>query len=407
MRFARLQDFALAGCICAMAFLGGCGGGSSNNGSNKSVPPASNSATIVVNAGPTGNYANGLFTTVTICAPGTSTCQSIGGILVDTGSFGLRILSSALNASMSSALSPEKDSNGNTIVECAQFSDGITWGPVDTADVKMAGEQASALPIQIIGSPAFSSVPGGCSSAGAPEDTLQSLATNGILGVGNFVQDCPACGPGAVNNPGLYYGCIGSSCQVITVSLAQQVANPVASFGADSNGVIVELPATSSTNSVTGSLVFGIDTKDNNGLGSAQVLTIDPNTGNISTTFKGKTYTNSGFLDTGSNGFFFLGSTESGLPTCPKPATGFYCPASLTNLTATNTGTNKASSNVKFSIDNADSLFANGANSVFPTLGGPLSGLFDWGLPFFYGRNVYVAIFGASTSGGVGPFWAY
>ncbi|HJT69147.1 MAG TPA: DUF3443 family protein [Terriglobales bacterium] len=361
----------------------------------------------MVNSGPTGNYANGLFTTVTICVPGTSTCQSIGGILVDTGSFGLRILSSALNASISSALVPEKDSSGNTIVECAQFSDGITWGPVETADVKIAGEQASALPIQIIGSPAFSSVPGGCSSAGAPEDSLQKLATNGILGIGNFVQDCPACSPGAVSNPGLYYGCVGSSCQVITVSLAQQVANPVASFGADSNGVIVELPATASTTTVTGSLIFGIDTEDNNALGTAQVLTIDPNTGNINTTFKSKTYTNAGFLDTGSNGFFFLDSTTTGLSSCPKPANGFYCPASLTNLTATNTGTNKVATSVTFSVDNANSLFANGANSVFPTLGGPLSGLFDWGLPFFYGRRVYVAIFGASTSGGVGPYWAY
>ncbi|MEO5671342.1 MAG: DUF3443 family protein, partial [Ramlibacter sp.] len=32
---------------------------------------------------------------------------------------------------------------------------------------------------------------------------------------------------------------------------------------------------------------------------------------------------------------------------------------------------------------------------------------FDWGLPFFFGRNVFVAFTGASTPRGIGPYWAY
>ena len=36
--------------------------------------PADNVQSIVVNAGPTGDYFNGAFTSVTICAP----CQSAG-----------------------------------------------------------------------------------------------------------------------------------------------------------------------------------------------------------------------------------------------------------------------------------------------------------------------------------------
>jgi hypothetical protein len=95
------------------------------------------------------------------------------------------------------------------------------------------------------------------------------------------------------------------------------------------------------------------------------------------------------------------------MPTCPSPETGFYCPSSLLNLSATNTGTNNASSTISFSIDNADTLFSNSADTVFPTLGGPNPGTFDWGLPFFYGRNVFVAIEGKSSPGGTGPYWAY
>jgi len=40
-------------------------------------------------------------------------------------------------------------------------------------------------------------------------------------------------------------------------------------------------------------------------------------------------------------------------------------------------------------------------------LGGPNPGTFDWGLPFFYGLNVYTAIEGQNTPAGTGPYVAY
>ena len=404
MLSARVCGIAAVG--AALFFVVGCGGASSANKS-ASNGPASNAAAVVVDGGPAGGYANGLFTTVNVCAPGTSNCQAISGVLVDTGSFGLRILSTAItSASLNSALAKETGANGQTIAECAQFSDGITWGPVVTADVGIAGETASAIPVQIIGDPSFSTVPSLCTSHGAAEDDLQSLGTNGILGIGNFVQDCPACAPGTAKNPGFYYGCTGASCKVTTVGLSQQVANPVASFSTDNNGVVVELPpAASSTASLNGTIIFGIGTQSNNALGSAQVLTIDPGTGNFNTSFENKSYP--GFLDTGSNGYFFLQSSTTGLAACSNSAMGFYCPTSPENLSATNAGKNNATRPVTFTIDDALSLFSNNADSVFPTLGGPLPGMFDWGLPFFYGRNVFVAISGASTPGGPGPYWAF
>ena len=62
----------------------------------------------------------------------------------------------------------------------------------------------------------------------------------------------------------------------------------------DNNGVVVELPSipASGAVSVTGSLIFGIGTQSNNGLGSAQVLTVNTSSGigggTLTTLFNGQ-----------------------------------------------------------------------------------------------------------------------
>ncbi len=391
-RFRILRALIVIG-FAASIFA--CGGGS--GASSSSSLSANNSQAVIVNSGPAGIYANGLFTNVTVCAPGTSNCQNIGGVLVDTGSFGLRVLASTLTVS----LSQQKDSTGNSVSECAQFADGITWGPVKTADVKIAGEQAASIPIQVI-DPSFATIPSSCTSHGSPEETLQQLGANGILGIGPFVEDCGSACAGS-NNPGFYYGCAGSSCSIIAQSGANQVQNPVATF-ADNNGVIIDLPAVgASAPTVSGSLIFGIDTQSDNALSGAQVFTLN-NFGNFTTTYKSKNYT--AFIDSGSNAYFFLDTATTGIATCSN-ASGFYCPSSPVNLSGTNVGENQASNTVNFTIANANSLFSNSGDTAFPTLGGPNPSAFDWGLPFFFGRKVYTAIEGKTTSGGTGPYWAY
>src|SRR5262249_43978811 len=103
---------------------------SSSSSSNSS---AANVLPVIVNAGPTNNALNQLFATVTVCAPGTSNCQTINGILVDTGSVGLRVLSSVL--SVNTALPQQTGAGGAPVVQCLPFVDGFTWGPVQSADV--------------------------------------------------------------------------------------------------------------------------------------------------------------------------------------------------------------------------------------------------------------------------------
>ncbi len=398
MKFSAVMVLALTAASLA------CGGGSSHKSSMlPSATSATNVQPIVVNSGPAGNYANGLFTSVTVCVPATSNCQTIDGILVDTGSFGLRLLSSGGGGTLTLSLPQQKQSNG-TVGECALFVSGFTWGSVNTADVMIAGEQASNVPLQVI-DPTFAAVPSGCKSAGVPEnDSLQTLGANGILGVGPFASDCGgACDQTGSANPGMYYSCTGSSCQIAAEPVAQQVQNPVALFPSDNNGVIIQLPAlTASAASLSGSMIFGIGTQSNNSLGKAKVFPVN-SSGEFTTTFKGQNYP--AFVDSGSNALFFLNTNTTGLSTCSN-SSGFYCPNSTQNLSAV-TSSGSPTQTINFSIANADSLFSNRGDFVFENLGGPNPGTFDWGLPFFFGRSVFTAIEARSTPAGTGPFWAY
>lgn len=386
------------------AMVASCGGGSSHTNNTPAVATSgSNVQPITVNSGPANNYANGVFTTVTVCVPSSSNCQDISGVLVDTGSYGLRLLSSSGGGALTLSL-PRQTTGSTPVGECAEFVSGYTWGSVNSADIKISGETASNVPVQVI-DPNFAAVPDNCKSGGVPEnDTLQTLGANGILGVGPYAQDCgTACTQAGSNNPGLYYGCNGSTCQVISETLNQQVQNPVTLFPTDNNGVIIELPAVSgSLPSLNGSMVFGIGTQSNNSVGNAAVFPLN-SSGEFSTTYKGQTYRS--FVDSGSNALFFLDAASTGMTDCSDNS-GFYCPASSTNFSAS-TFSSATNATINFTVANADSLFANRANFVFSTLAGPNSGTFDWGLPFFFGRNVYTAIESRSTPVGSGPFWAY
>lgn len=396
-RPSALRGISAALLVAGALLLTRCGGSSHHQ---TIVTSGSNVQAISVNGGPTNSYANGVFVTVTVCIPSTSNCQTINDVLVDIGSYGLRLLSSAGGGALTLALPTQ----AGPIGECAPFVDGYTWGPVASADIQISGEKASAVPVQVIDS-TFAAVPAECQDFGGPElDTLTILGANGLLGVGPFLEDCgSACAQTGSSNPGLYYNCSASPCQVVAQSLAQQVANPVGSFATDNNGVIVELPAVSSAvASLSGSLVFGIGTESNNGISGSTVFPLNSN-GEFTTTFKGQSYP--GFIDSGSNGLFFLDSNTTSIPVCSDDS-NFYCPTSTTSLSATTTS-GSASATISFSIQNADNLFSNQSAFVFPGLAGPNPGIFDWGLPFFFGRNVFTAIEAASTPAGTGPYWAF
>jgi len=402
---------------------------------------------------------NTSFVTITVCVPGTSTCQTIDHIEVDTGSSGLRILSDASTTSGSFNLAlpavPDPNNGSNHLAECVQFADGFSWGSVNRADIRLpvSGKTASNVIVQVIGAASVGN-PSNANPTCLPpppinvngckglDNTVPCFGANGILGVGPFVNDCNSVGscdppnPPTITSGGVtfpansatYFTCTAAnSCTEVSAGIMTtqwQLPNPVTLFTADNNGVVIELPAVGATGAPApqnGSLVFGIGTESNNALGSATRLPVcygsgascmlsgTPLFGTVSATLNGTTYIQS-YLDSGSNANFF---PTTSIPSCSAPNQGFLCPTSTTNESATLTGTDGTTATANFSIANADSLFSqnNAMNFAFSNLAGSnyTSGLpnatLDLGLSFFYGHNVFTGFEDLSTN--TAPFFAY
>ncbi len=375
------------------------------------VAPGNNIVPVTVDAGPTNSYINGAFASVTICVPGTATCQTIDHLLVDTSSSGVRLLASgAAGGELSLSLPQKLAPDGNPLNECYPLADGFVWGPVMQADAQLGGEQASILTVQVVGQPGEPAVPSSCSNGTTDLSTVSALGANGILGVGLFTQDCgTACTQAPTN---VYYSCpAGAACNSIALTTTSQVQNPVPFLPGDNNGVLLQLPSVTppGATTVSGSLVFGVGTQSNNAVGSAAAYSADPN-GNFLVQYTSNTYP--GAISSSLNANYFLDSTTlTQLPTCTGSFSSYYCPPATQGVTVNNVGTNNASSTITFNVDNASDLLTNNPTfAVLPTLGGPSKATplrFDWGLPFFFGRNVFTAIDKASTPLGPGPFWAY
>jgi hypothetical protein len=365
---------------------------------------ANNVMNANINGGPTGLSFDAPFGHVTVCAPGTTNCQTITGLLIDTGSFGLRIFSQVLTVHL-----PAQTSGPDRIGECAEFGSFTAWGRVATADVTMGGEpKILNLPVQVINAnfPVAGGLPAGCNNDPPIAQSPQQLGFNGILGVGLVQYDCPICASTA--SAGGYYACTSTSCTAVTEPLDQQVQNPVALLPVDDNGVMLKLPAvpTDGAPTLTGQLIFGVNTETNNEIPAGfKVFTADANTLNFTTVFQGQTLTES-FVDSGSNGYFY---DNPSLPLCYESL--WYCPTALTGQSATNIGSDGVQGAFNFDIASAYDLLVLTSNTAFSDLGADFVGseMFDWGLPFFLGRRVFVGIAG-KTIPGVSestPLWAY
>lgn len=384
---------------------------------------------------------------VTVCTPGnTNQCQVIPNVLVDTGSYGLRIFSQALPSNLCGSLT-QVTSGGSPVAECAQFGSAATWGPIMMASIQLGGETPVQMPIQVINQ-GFSYAPSQCST-GVTAPGGDGSPFNGILGIGLFKYDCSDVGscPSAAN---AYFSCAGSSCSAINMPEASQVVNPVAKLSQDNNGVTFDFSGFVGTGqaSASGTMYLGINTAggNNNPSGTTKVYQVgnveysnfptfmtttlygggttfhygSVNAGNVSaSTFS--------FLDSGTN-VLLMPASDSGMPDC-SDAQGFLCPPSTVNYSATvqgetctgvsgvNCSVNGSTGTNGFQVANFDVL-ANGSNYAMTNVGADSAGglaisepVFTWGMPFFLGKKIYVGLDGTTATINsvptTGPYWCY
>jgi hypothetical protein len=411
-----------------------------------------NNLLVSVSDGPRGFQlapnANILYATVTVCSPINPTqCVSIDHVQVDTGSVGLRVLASAVKGlnlppvEISSAPNPVLNA-----WECFPFVIGGLWGANAKAVIQLGRQQTGVVAVQLIEDNPSAALQANANCQTAADNMILSsagaLGSNGILGIGSTNLDCGSVcltGSYAANATFVqYYGCPTSATSTAACSSTApvaanlQVSNPVSAFtnSAYRGGVVLVMPAVTDPGAATasGELIFGVDTVSggaslSNNMVPAGIkkvlLGVDVNNMpaylNITTQLRPgasvQTFASS-YLDTGTNGLFFLDSSAAPITRCVGST--WYCPKSTLTLDAVLSdggGTLQNAVAVQFQVGNAEALFST-SNTAFsdaagaPPVGPNGSAAFAWGMPFFYGRRVYMSIWDI-TGAVVAPWYAW
>jgi Protein of unknown function (DUF3443) len=350
------------------------------------------------------NYS---YITITVCAPGTTTCQTIDHVWLDTGSVGLRLPSNTLNAVMLAAL-PNSQGGGNPLAECYYFGGGMVWGSIRTADLYVSGEKAASLPVQVTGDLA-EAVPADCDNGQNSWNAAGDLPGNAILGIAPLATDCAKTCSDADN----YYSCSGGGCAIYNVATNQALPNPITMFAGDNNGYVVQMPKISDSvgaNSPIGTLTFGIGTRSNNTLTAQNVYqaAIGEYT-EVTVSLNGQMYDHA-FFDNGTDCYAFDTTDGTTFPDCGGMNEGFYCPPTPLSLTATVTDASSSTGSLPIEIGNATNLFnqlpADG--TALDNLAGDVmeAGTFIIGAPVFFGRKIFFGIAGQTVASHPTPFYA-
>lgn len=202
-------------------------------------------------------YPNQPFVSLEICQPDLTACVTLNKVLVDTGSFGLRIFESALNGLTPTAITHQ----GGELRQCAGFGSGYTLGRVVKVGLKMAGASARDLPIQVIET-SPSAAPNDCATTGSAQFTAkEQVGGNAILGIGPLASDS-----GAGLRVRYYVRNANQNTLLSQVPSDLAVANPIGRLDQHANGAVLEFPAADTNGNFTlsGSLILGLNTAANN-----------------------------------------------------------------------------------------------------------------------------------------------
>ncbi len=380
----------------------GSGGNTASNACNQGTPPSqpteSNSSQLMVGCGFNGNGTNVPYITVKICKPGvvpvnTEYCQVIDHVMIDTGSFGLKINQSALSGDFTSSLPTLNDIHNNPVYTCAQYGSGYMFGSDNYADIYISGEKSSNMPIQIINDGNQSNLPIQCTSTGK-FNNLANYGAKAILGINPSVYLSNDFFDNFTYTNGQYQLIMGSSDIIESINV-----NPIIGFKTDNNGMIFNLPPAASNQNVNlyGTITFGLNTQANNIINATKVISnttggqfyaqnISPTEGEIT----------EAIIDTGTNGFMF----NSDLRLCQR--SNIYCPNTPTSWVTQAFGVNSLLSpiNITQQISNSQ-----GKNQIAPFMGmaRPNSQGIIYGMPFLFGKTIFMSFESTQTALGTGP----
>jgi hypothetical protein len=387
--------------------LSGCNGGGSENVLRTDyvaplTPPANISyMSVNVSANNTGvcSWYNMPCVSVQICDTSNPTiCATVDNVLLDTGSYGLRVFASALpQAFVQQNLHQILNSSNQPIAEIVNYGDGdCNWGPVVSGLIKMdATDITSSIPLQLVDS-SYLNNPFGCST------NPQEFGSNGILGVGPYPDD---------SSTGQYYIYNGQSGSLPYSPIESQVVkNPVAYLSnlTSRKGITIALPQIGNYGgyNAVGYMTFGV----NSAIVNSHIYPISPQgilPITMPTSVNELANIQYGFLDTGSNGLFFITPTLASYV-----CNGWYCPPETLNFNATNLDVGNVPVPTEFSIINAYTLFNTTNNNAASNLGGRIDDpeftpFIDYGLPFFFGKQVQICFDGSTCNGRAGPYWSF
>lgn len=384
--------------------IASCSSGSSNNTS--STP---NQVPISIGSGLNGDGINTMYISLTMCSNSSGTsCQTVDNIILDTGSFGVKINKSALPESFVLILPRVTTNAGNEVYACNTFGSGYVFADEHYAALNLAGTMTNDVVVQIIENSPSAEIPDSCIAKG-PFDDFSNFGANGIIGIN------PAL---TLSNSSvlLYKKDINGIYKALTSSeesgLPVLNQNPLPSLVTNNNGFVVSIPpVTQNTNTnVTGTLILGINTEANNQItnqtnlivASESDLSVVCNSACFYSKISNPESTIPAVFDSGTNGWVFMSNT---LPQCDYG----YCPTSPTVWTSSVYSYNFAA-NESYPISatiSADEV-VNGQSISFAVM--PGWGYYNYnnqtlyGSPFFFGKNIYVVF---PTQQNVNPIWGF
>ncbi|MDD3265597.1 MAG: DUF3443 family protein [Burkholderiales bacterium] len=381
-----------------------------SSGTTTSNPPVQ--IPISIGAGLNGDGINTMYVSITLCTNSAGTnCQTIDNIILDTGSFGLKINKSALPESFVLQMPRVTTTDDQMVYACNTFGSGYVFAEEHYGILKLANTMTNNVIVQIIENSPSAEIPDDCIAKG-PFDDFANFGANGIIGVN------PAIG---LDNSSILlykkdingnYVALSSGESAIVPMLNK---NPLPNLSSNNNGFVISIPpVTQNTNTnVSGTMILGVNTssmnqvtnKTNLVVASESDLSSVCNSACFYSKINNPESTIPAVFDSGTNSWVFM-NDELQSSACSYG----YCPESpftwVSSVYSYDFAANE--SYVITGVITKDETNPSGDTVSFSVM--PGWGYYNYnnetlyGSPFFFGKNVYV-IFPSNKN--KNPIWGF